>query len=697
MQRFFILTLSFISFLTPVIGWAQSENDSTDIEETFSRKVEEISEQTESELDISDYVASLEYFRQNPVNLNNTDYETLARLGLLNEIQIRNLLAHIEKNGKLLNLYELQSIEAFTPDVIQALLPYVVLKVSENKKTFNFRDVFRYGNHEVMYRYQRVLEKQKGYEKVSDSVRQLSPGSYYTGSKDKMYLKYRFNYFNNVKIGLTAEKDAGEPFFRGSNPYGFDFYSGYININNLGVLKNLVIGDYSLQFGQGLTLWTGFAMGKSADAVAIKKLPRGVLPYNSVTENGFMRGLAFTLAFKKISFTGFYSIKNIDANMVSDTNQTEESYLSSIVEDGLHNTILSEAKEKKALENIFGGNLQFKNKALSIGATAYATFLNTAVNRNLVTYNQFEFSGKENINIGINYSYILKNINFFGETAISKSGGLATFNGVMCHIGKYISASLAYRYYQRNYQNFYTSSFGQTTNPFNETGIYTGIYIRPHYKVQLSGYVDVYKFPWLKYQVDNTSFGYDYKAGLVYKPTKKIVIDLRYKFETSLKNTDEEDIYLDYLVNVSRQSYRLNLSYPVSNTIAFSNRVEVSNYNKQGSKNEWGYYLYHDIRYRNPKSPFAFTFRFSLFDTPSYDSRIYTYENDVLYAYSLPALYDKGIRYYCILKYRVGRHIDLWLRFAQTSFSNKKTVSSGLNEINGNTQSEIKAQIRIHF
>jgi DNA uptake protein ComE-like DNA-binding protein len=288
-RKSLIKLLACISLIATHASSAQVLQDSTDAIELQKQKIENYSEQTESEWDITDVVSTLEYNIKHPINLNNADFEDLQKLGLLDDIQIKNLLDHIKKNGKLLTVYELQTIEGFDSELIEMLLPYVVVN-DLGKRKFNFRDISKFSTNDIMFRYQRILEKQKGYSDVSDSVRQHAPGSYYLGSPDKLYLKYRFNYFNNIKIGLTAEKDAGEEFFTGSNRYGFDFYSGYINVNNIGILKNVVVGDYLLQFGQGLTLWNGISFGKSADAVAIKKIARGIAPSNSVYENGFMRG-----------------------------------------------------------------------------------------------------------------------------------------------------------------------------------------------------------------------------------------------------------------------------------------------------------------------------------------------------------------------------------------------------------------------
>ncbi|HNW89087.1 MAG TPA: helix-hairpin-helix domain-containing protein [Bacteroidales bacterium] len=699
-SRVFLLVMLVLCCM-PVFA-QEVEPDST-VDEQFQQKIENYSEQTEAEIDYTDMLADLEYFLKHPVNINNAGYDELAALKIMNDIQINNLLNHIQKNGKLLSVYELQSVNGFDAELITQLLPYIKIGAESEKQAFNFKDLFKYGKHDVIIRYQRVLEKQHGYIKETDTAGNVIPGSHYLGSPDKLYLKYRYNYFNKVLWGFTAEKDAGEQFFKGTNPYGFDYYSGFVNVRNIGILKNIVLGDFNIQFGQGLTLWTGLSFGKGSEPVNIKKIARGISPYSSAYETGFMRGAGVTFGFKNFELTGFYSKRNIDGSINgSDTMENTDYYISSITEDGLHNT-QSKADKKHAInQQVYGGHLAYKTRSLNIGITAYGLHLDAELIKTPKPYNVFDFKGQDNFNIGIDYSYIFRNFNIFGETSRSsneynKKGGIATFNGIMVSLDRYVSLVVAYRYYQRNYQSLFASPFGESGNPYNESGFYTGISIKPHYRLLINANADFYTYSWLKYQVNSPSNGFDCNVGLQYKPTKKITINLRYKYENKVSNSDDEEAAIDYNVPYTRQNYRFHISYPVSSSFTFSNRVEVSRYKNNTTEPEYGYLLYQDIRYKSITFPLAASFRFALFDTKSYDSRMYTYENDVLYAYSIPMFYDKGIRYYVMLKYKISRNIDIWLRFAQTFYNSRSVISSGLNEINGNKQSEIKAQVRFKF
>ena len=96
--------------------------------------IEQIAEGNENELDYSELYEALYYFAENPINLNKTTKEELRDLYFLNAYQINKLLAHIDKNGKLLSYLELQTIAGFDVQTIQNLLPFISIKTKVNSK-----------------------------------------------------------------------------------------------------------------------------------------------------------------------------------------------------------------------------------------------------------------------------------------------------------------------------------------------------------------------------------------------------------------------------------------------------------------------------------------------------------------------------------------------------------------------------------
>jgi len=697
-SHFYRTALSLLFCCFSLIAFSQKTDTSKiDDDNEVDQKIENIAEGTDAELDYSDLLDQLKLYQAHPMNLNTATAEDLKQLVFLNSIQITNLLEHISKNGKLITLYELQTIDGFSLDIIYKILPYVYVSGDVQQRQFVLKEVFHYGNSQVMFRYQRVLEEQAGFAPATDSALAASPNSHYLGSPEKLYLKYRFNYYNNISWGITGEKDSGEEFFKGSQKNGFDFYSAHFFIRNLKFVKALAIGDYNIQFGQGLTLWSGLGFGKSSDAIGIKKNAQGILPFTSVEENNFMRGVATTVGTKHFDLSLFFSSHKIDANVSAyDSLNNEATLISSLQESGLHSTPSEIADKHSIGETVIGGHLAYRNDHLIIGATAYKATFGSTLQRDLQLYNQFQFTGKENSNVGIDYSYSIQNFNFFGEVSRSENGAIAYLNGVLMSLDPKFSLSLLQRNYPKDYQNLLCSSFSENSTLGNERAIYVSIVAKPHRFWTLTAYADNFSFPWMKYRTDAPSNGGDYLVQLNYKPTKKFEMYFRYR-ETDKQLNNSGTNIINYLDPTQKNNFRLNIVYPGTKTISLKNRIEYTNYVVGNAVPQHGFLLYQDVSFKKLKSPFSFSLRYAVFDCDTYDTRIYSFENDVLYAYSIPAFYNKGSRYYIVGHYRVNRHIDVWLRYAQTFYSNVNVISSSLTQINGNKRSEVKAQIRIKF
>ncbi|HUP11814.1 MAG TPA: hypothetical protein VM187_06370, partial [Niastella sp.] len=89
--------------------------------------------------------------------------------------------------------------------------------------------------------------------------------------------------------------------------------------------------------------------------------------------------------------------------------------------------------------------------------------------------------------------------------------------------------------------------------------------------------------------------------------------------------------------------------------------------------------------------------RLQYFNTDGYNSRIYAYESDVLYSFSIPAFFNTGFRYYFNLQYDVFKKLSVWLRWSQTIYKKGATIGSGITSIDGNKASEVKCQASYRF
>jgi hypothetical protein len=693
-----VLCVGFL--LLPFVTYSQNKED--DKNSIIEKRVEYLIEDAEeSDADYTTIFDQLSYYFNKPLNLNRAKLDELEGLGLLTSIQINNLLGHIEKNGKLMTLEELQTINGFDDDVIKLILPFVKVSSDVDSPQLTFNELLKNGENQVFIRYTTILEQKEGFSPTTDSALAASPNSRYAGDATKLYTRYRYKYGRHISFGVTAEKDAGEQFFEGAQKNGFDYYSAHFFLRNQGKIKQLAIGDYQAQFGQGLTYWSGRAFGKSADIMLIKRSAQGLKPYSSVDESLFMRGGGVALEFGKIDVTAFYSYNNIDANIdLTDTLSANNDVLTitSVQQTGLHRTF-NEIEDKDAIvQQQMGGHIAYKTRKLNIGVTGINSNLNTEFNPTLQTYNQFRNSDNNQTKLGVDYNWIFKNFNFFGEFSKGINAGYAYVSGALITLDPRISVAVLYRDYQRDFQPIASAGIGEGSVNENEKGLYMGVIIKPAKKFTLTGYYDQFTFPWLKFGINAPSQGYQYLAQLTYKPSKKMEMYVRVRERNKQENTAVDlQEGIDYLVHEKQTNYRYNYSFKVSESIKLKGRIELVNYNKEESPFETGYLIYQDIVFKAKSSPFSFSFRYGIFDTESFNSRIYAYENDVLYSFSIPAYSNKGTRTYLTMRYRVMKGIDVWLRYALTYYDDLDVISSGLEEIQGNHKQEIKAQVRFKF
>lgn len=648
--------------------------------------IEQLGPELGEDFDLSELVENLSYYQRKPIDLNRTSMDQLKSLFFLSPLQISNLLNYRSTNGKFSNVLELQAIDGFDILTLQRLLPFVRVGSVADLKTIFSKELLKAADQEIFLRVGQTLEKQRGFEDL--------PGSRYLGSREKLLGKYKYRYKDLIAASLVLEKDAGEHLFSNANRRSMDFVSGNISLSNLGKFKKVVVGDYNLQFGQGLTMWSGFGYGKGPDVTSVAKKDLGVRPYSSANEISFLRGAAVSFAVTDhLLLTGFGSNRNIDASTktAEDGTVTQVNMSSS----GLHRTP-TEIRNKNALgQQVFGGAVQYLSDNLNAGIVAYNSKYSNAFVTGPLGYNQHNFSGKNLTNLGVHYNYTFLSIYFYGEVAHDLDGGIAMINGAMASLSRTVSAVVVNRSYDVNHHSFFTRSLGETADASNEKGWYAGVNITPNKKITFAMYADIFRFPWLKYRIDQPSKGYELLGQAVYTPTKSIKAVFRLKTEHKQQNPDGK-ADSTYIVGVGKTNYRLALTWQLNRSLSLEHRTEFVQYQK-ASVADVGFLIYQDIAVHPMGRKLSGNARIAYFKTDSYNSRVYAYEDDVLYSSGFGMYNGRGFRTYLNLRYKMTRNLDLWARHAIFIYQHVQTIGSGLDLIQGNKKNELKFQLRYQF
>ena len=652
-------------------------------------QVERLAEDGDEDADYEDLLENYIFLSENPVNLNSEETMRLVELHLLSVFQYEELQKYRRFYGDFMFLDELEMVEGLDEQTVAIIRPVVCLGKDESKDKITLNKMARYGKHQIVGRYEQVLEQQQGYAPIDDSALLAKPNSRYLGSPQKLQFKYTYNYKNKIRAGFTLEKDAGEMFFTdkvsdtiqkllGSQYHrGFDFAGFHLYAKDLGIVKAAVLGDYQLAFGQGLTLWSGMSFGKAGAGSSVMKQGRGLSPKGSASEYTFMRGAAITLGGGPFSGTIFYSNRLVDANVsVTDTLESEAEFVSSLQETGYHRTI-GELQDRHAIrQQVVGGHLAYAIAHFEVGYTAHHTWLNVPLELKPSHYNQFYFQGQKLTNQGVDFKYVKGKYAVFGEvamsmnfdsTALRQAQGPLDFAGLIGLTVKpagYLNFTVMYRDYGKAYQNLYSNAFGEGQ----------------------------FQFTWLTSQVNAPSRGHDYYLRVSHSFNKRTQAYLQVRSKTKMKNSTDGMVFTHYPIFYTKNSVRFNINYQIGWDIHCANKAEYAHYRNDDGSNEHGYFLCQDIAYKPESKPYSLTFRYAIFDAKDYNARIYAYENDVLYSFSVPALYGKGMRVYLLGKVKLFNALTLYARIGRTIYSDRDQVGSGLTLIEGNHKTDLKVE-----
>ncbi len=676
----------FIYLFLTCFSWASAQNKSATstqeeaVERIVRLMIERLDEPEESEYW---YEHFNQLYRQT-ISVNTANYQQWSELKILSPLQIQNILNYIKQNGNLLSLYELKLIEGLDNTSLQTILPFIRIDEAPRpqKKAY-------FSKNRLILRYERLLEKSKAYQVYKGKA----PA--YIGSPDKYYLKYQYQLSELLAFSFLAEKDPGEAFFKSPNKSGFDFYSAHLEVNNIGFIKKIVLGDYKIQFGQGLVLGNGFGNRKSSLVTQTALFSDELKAYSSSNEYDFFRGLATQFQVSKWTSTLFASYKKTDA-FASEWNEKDS--LFSFKRTGLHRT-QREIEQKRQLGTYeWGGILRYSSAQFSAGALFISNHHQYDINIHSYFYQKKRYYQQSNMYGSAAYNWNIHSLFLSGEIAVNQNKDRVINQNILFLINSRVHLSLLYRYFSPSYFSPYAKSFSESSMVNNEEGLYLGIEIQALSSVNLKFYADYFRFPWWRFQTYKPSNGFDYFAELDYIPNAKIHFTTQYKYERQDKNitaNKQEQQATQNTQEANKQTLRLDFKAQLNKQLSLKYRWVWSAYQQEQREN--AYLIYQDINYQFNRIPLNSSLRLAFFNGDSYNTRIYTYERDVLYSFSIPAFYQKGIRFYALLKYQASPHLKIEVKASRTYFPFLKSIGSGNEKIEGNAKTQIKAQIIYKF
>lgn len=434
-----------------------------------------------------------QYFMElmrNPLNINTSSREELSSVILLTRFMVESLLDYRAEYGWIGSFAELSLVDGFDEKAVELLRPFVTLGNIGNGEV-------KGGNVMSVKEKMRLMPLRNSVI-LKSRVAFAKEKKEYLGTPFYRYARYHIVAGSRLEAGVTLESDAGERGFP-------DFYSVSFGISDIPfsksgnyVLDKLVLGDYSLRFGQGLVLWSGFSMSSMSSPSSVLRNQSGIGSYASSAENGFFHGIAATFGFPHgFRHSLFFSVKKSDARVDGDIFTTKP-------EDGVHNTYKLLECKNKLKETVGGTNVSWQNSFLKVGLTAVFYGYDKKDRRRKSYYNShLRYDGMW-CNVSADFLLSFRGMRIFGEAAFDRQGHFAAITGIDSPLSSAWEASLLCRYYDTHYIATHAGAYSNTSCN-NEYGVSAVISYVPNRKIAVVFNAAYTRYPFHRYGVKGAS------------------------------------------------------------------------------------------------------------------------------------------------------------------------------------------------
>lgn len=655
MTRYLIIVFL---LLIPFSGFSQESN----VSDAIISIAEELATDDSDPEAVSTFINRLQDLAENQVKVNSSNVIELSRLFFLSDFQVKALADYTHSSGQIVSVYELASIPGFDKETVEMMIPFITLEY----KFVTSSDSAWWRNSMISN-----FSIKSGNNDTSD-----------LGSPWRILTKYKFT-SGGFSGGFTMEKDQGEKLITG-NPPRPDFLSAHLAFFGSGLIRRIIIGDFSARFGLGTNINTGISRGISLTTPGYMSASDEIKPYTSTEENKFFRGVAAGFSHKNLELLMFYSKNHSDATIDSSSG-SEIDYIDNFYLAGVHNTT-SLLHKKDAISSLaYGISLSYNFNNMKVGLIWSENRLSLPVKLSADDPEKInDFTGAVNNLYTIYYNRFIKKILLYGELSVNNNK-FAVIQGMSFRPSDRLVINYLFRSYNAGYTTFYGRGPGTGSKTTNEKGVLANFTFEAARHLFISGGFDIQHFPWLKYRCSSPSWGVRKQFKIRYLPTEKLILDASYNYRLSITDSAKTQGIPDQKKNITR-SFKVSSRYSFHENLTLGTRVDFNIFSLSGSR---GMILFQEISYSFNRIPVTLWARYCLFNTDDWDSRIYTYENDLLYSFSIPALYGEGSRSYIMARWKIGELAELRIKYGITSM-----VSSGISIKNID---EIKMQFRVSF
>ena len=608
---------------------------------------------------------------QAPMDINTATREDLLRLPFLSEQQVEDIHVYLYRYGSMKTLGELAMIESIDYTTRCLLTYFTCCRDREAPSAWTWDKVMRYGRHDVLATAHVPFYKTRGDDHG------------YLGYPYRHSLRYRFQYGDHLKVGLMGAQDAGEPFFADRNGMGYDYYSFYAEAHRIGRVQTLVAGRYRASFGMGLVMGGATGVGKLSALTALGSRGAGLRAHTSRSESRYLQGAGATVRLAKgLDLSAFASYRKMDATLRGDT------AIATIVDDGYHRTATEMNKKFNSSQTSAGANIGYRYRGWHAGTTAVYTAYDKPLSPDTTqSYRRYYPTGRRFWNASADYGHTGPLVSFHGEVATSGVGAWAMLHSVSLTPSSGLSVMALHRFYSKRYHSPHAVGFSEGGRVQGESGLSVGTQWRATRQLSLTAYSDYAYFPGATYQARVSSHAWDNMLQAQYT-AGNLSLTARYR----LKWREEDNS--GHTALTSRLTHRARLTAGLgAGPWRVATTADIAHSSKE--KGSTGWMLSANGGYSHQWLRVAATAGY--FRTDDADSRIYGYEQGVLYAFAYRSYTGEGLRYALSARADIGQQLTFIAYLSTTNYFDRDHISTSLQRIDHSSKTDLELQLRWRF
>jgi len=598
----------------------------------------------EGHIDIESWIESLWELTHNPINLNTATVQELLQIPFLSPELAQEIIRYRSRVAAFSQITDLSLVPGMSEEIYEAIQPMLIVK----------QPSFSPG---IVYRFQTRLEtpQREGYRS----------NDYH----NPLYLQHRilFQVNSYVRGGIIWEKDAGEESM-------FDYGSFHIQYRHPGNNFSILAGDYYKKVGLGLVLWTPYGRPLSLQSLpSNQNLWSHSRGNHSTQEAGYLRGISLEYQVRSsLRFDIFYSSKSMDASISQDSH-----YVQSIYSSGLHRTTNEKEKLKRVKTTLWGICLNTHFSIIRMQTSAILNRFQPSLKDQQLPLNYVSHS----------YQIHLGSLKPAGEFALF-SGKYPAFQQHLYFSEGALKFEFSGFYYHRNFFAQFSRGFGSFQSPAsNRMGAAAVLLFRfnQSLKIGTNFYIQrkIYDSQY------DPSIYRDYAFELRYKK-KKNHLSLRWRLKIRPGDADISEKEKSY------HACRLNHIYKATRNLRLHHRVE-SHWTESylSFSRNTAISIYQQVDWQ--MMPWKFFFRWTTFEIPSYDLRIYEYETDLPGNFRSVLLNGRGYKFFVIVRWARLENLQINFKYSQRLYPDQYSIGSGLDEVPSNRVQEFRLSILLKY